>query len=67
MKISRLSDEGAVEVVEKIADGLKAHFSHNPEMAKEFLEILLEEVIEPLSGEDFFGTEGWEHCFGLED
>jgi hypothetical protein len=36
------------------------------EQAKELLEKIVNKLDE-LDGEDFFGTEGWKHHFGLED
>lgn len=36
------------------------------EQAKEQLKKLLEQMND-LDGEDYFGTEGWEHLFGFKD
>jgi hypothetical protein len=36
------------------------------EQAKEYLKKIIEKLDE-LSGEDFFGTEGWKHFMGFED
>ncbi len=34
--------------------------------AKELLKKIVDKLDE-LDGEDFFGTEGWKHYFGMED
>jgi hypothetical protein len=36
------------------------------EQAKELLQTIIDKLDE-LNEDDFFGTEGWEHMFGLED
>lgn len=35
------------------------------EQAKKYLQIIINNLDE-LDGDDFFGTEGWRHMFGLE-
>jgi hypothetical protein len=62
-----MSDEGAVATINDICDGIKRYLENNDESAKPLLEALIADVLDPLSADDFFGTEGWEHCFGLED
>lgn len=64
MNIAKMSNEGAVKTVNEICDGLKAFIANNPESAKELLVQLIQETLEPLASDDFFGTEGWEA--GLE-
>lgn len=66
MNIQKMSEEGAVQTVNEVCDGLKEFFIHNPEQAKEFLVQLMQETLDPLSDDDFFGTEGWEHGLGVE-
>jgi hypothetical protein len=34
--------------------------------AKKMLQMIVDKLDE-LDGEDYFGTEGWKHFFGLED
>lgn len=65
--IKKLSQKGSVELVGEICDGLKEFFASNPQGVKEFLVPLVENVLEPLACEDYFGTEGWEHGLGVED
>ena len=36
-----------------------------PEIAKILLEFMIEYVLDPLAEDDFWGTEGWEHRFGM--
>ena len=67
MNVSRLSDKGAAEVMALICDGLKRMTGENPESAKYLLEAMIDGFLEPVSSEDGFGTEGWEHAFGLDD
>ena len=66
-QIRRLSEEGAVETVNEICDGMKNFVANNSDSAKTLLEELFTNVLDPLGSEDFFGTEGWEHYFGIED
>lgn len=66
MNIEKMSDGGAVRTVHEICDGLKKFVQSNPESAKEFLVQFIGETLEPLSDDDFFGTEGWEHAFGID-
>ena len=66
MNVGKMSREGAVETVNEICDGLKRFVKNNPESAKELLVQLIQETLEPLASDDFFGTEGWEHAFGIE-
>ena len=66
-QIKRLSEDGAVETINEICDGLKDFVANNPECAKTLLEELFQKILNPLSNEDFFGTEGWEHALGIED
>lgn len=66
MKISKLSTDGAVETINEICDGIKKFIKNNPDAAKDLLQLLKDEVLDPLSSDDFFGTEGWEHAFGIE-
>jgi hypothetical protein len=67
MNISKMSDDGAIETINEICDGLKEFFENNPEMPKDFLKMLVEEVLDPLASNDYWGTEGWEHAFRIEN
>lgn len=64
MNVEKMSDAGAVWTVGEICDGLKWFVENNPKLAKELLLVMVQEMLEPLSQDDFFGTEGWER--GLE-
>jgi hypothetical protein len=66
MNIEKMSDAGAAKTVSEICDGIKSFISNNPQAAKELLLVLIQETLEPLASDDFFGTEGWEHAFGIE-
>lgn len=61
MNISKMSEEGAVKTINEICEGLKTFVTNNPEVAKELLVQLIQETLDPLASDDFFGTEGWEH------
>ena len=65
--IDFLSDEGATQVLSKILTGLERFVERNPDIAKFILESVVYDFIEPISEDDFFGTEGWEHALGIED
>ena len=62
-----MSDEGCVETVKEICEGMKTFVDNCDESARFLLNELVEKVLNPLGDEDFFGTEGWEHYFGMED
>lgn len=66
MNISKMSDEGATQTIGEICDGLKRFIGHNPRKAKEILVVLVPDL-EMLAEDDFFGTEGWGHAFGMEE
>lgn len=63
--MSKLSDAAALTTVNEIADGLKEFVKNNPESAKMICEHL-GPCLDELSEDDFFGTEGWLHAFGIE-
>ena len=65
MKMSKLSDAAALTTVNEIADGLKNFVKKNPDSAKAICEAL-GPALDELAEDDFFGTEGWEHAFGIE-
>ena len=68
MNINKMSTAGAAKTVNEICDGIKNFIANNPDdAAKELLVQLIQEVLDPLSSDDFFGTEGWEHAFGIEN
>ena len=60
-----MSQDGAVETIGEICEGLKKFVKYNPESAKDLLNSLIEGTLEPLGQDDFFGTEGWEHGLGV--
>lgn len=65
MNIEKMSDAGAVTTVNEICDGLKEFIKNNPENAKMILTGLVDEILDPANEEDFWGTEGWKHTFGI--
>lgn len=66
MNINKLSDAAKVTTINEICDGLKQFIKDNPSCADDVLSGLVNDFLEPLSEDDFFGTEGWTHCFGIE-
>jgi hypothetical protein len=67
MDTGKLNDKAIIEVTNQICDGIKKFIKNNPDNAGIILDLLVDEVCEPLNGDDFWGTEGWEHTFGIED
>lgn len=67
MNIDTMSNEGAIQTLNEICDGMKRYFVDNPESIKYYLGQLIENFLDPLAQDDGFGTEGWEHAFGIED
>jgi len=66
MNIKKLSDEATVTTINEIADGLKQFVKENPDLARPLLEMITDNVLDVLNEDDFFGTEGWLHAFGIE-
>jgi hypothetical protein len=64
MNVEKLSDAAKVTTINEICDGLKDFIKNNPEQADAVL-LPLSEMLDTLSEDDFFGTEGWEHAFGV--
>jgi hypothetical protein len=63
-----MSEDGCIETLKEILDGLKRCVEDFEEDSARYLLIeLVTKVLNPLDCEDFFGTEGWEHYFGMED
>jgi uncharacterized protein YutE (UPF0331/DUF86 family) len=52
--------------VENFCEEIKNIIIMRPEIAKTLLELMIENVLDPLAEDDFWGTEGWEHRFGME-
>ena len=65
MNVEKMSARGAKETVYEICDGMRVFIAADPEAAKDVLRQLVP-MLDELSGDDFFGTEGWEHAFGIE-
>lgn len=66
MNISKLSDAAKITTVNEICDGLKQFIKDNPESADDLLSGMVHGFLNDLQADDFFGTEGWEHAFGIE-
>ena len=66
-QINKMNEVGSVETLNEICDGLKKFGENCPESVKYLLVELVEKVLNQLDCDDFFGTEGWEHYFGMED
>ena len=65
MNVGKMSNAGAVTTINEIADGLKEFVKANPDNAKALLEVIAP-ALDDLDEDDFFGTEGWLHTFGIE-
>jgi hypothetical protein len=66
MNVEKMSDAPTVKTMYEICDALKSFIASNPESAKLLLSELIDNVLTPLSEDDFFGTEGWEHAFSMD-
>jgi hypothetical protein len=66
LNVSRMSDVGAATTLGEVCDGIKRFVESNPNTAKDILENLIDGVLDPLNEDDFWGTEGWQHAFGLD-
>lgn len=62
MNIERLTDEAIAELALAICSGLRRDAVNDPDVLQEIVNWL-----DSLDEEDFFGTEGWKHRFGVED
>ena len=65
--VSRMTDDGVVDVMDSICLGLMRITEDNPELGRELLQDLIYKFLEPLASEDAFGTEGWEKGLGVEE
>lgn len=66
MNIDKLSDAAKVTTFNEICDGLKTFAKNNPEAVPDLLNDIVHSFLNPIAEDDGFGTEGWEHCFGIE-
>jgi hypothetical protein len=64
MNIEKMSDAGANKSVEEIRDGLKEFVANNPDQARNLLAHMIDDLLDPLSEDDYCGTEGWEVGLG---
>lgn len=65
MNIDKLNTEAKREILSKVAKHLQEMSeSTYPEEVDSTLRELVDYYLDPLSAEDFFGTEGWEVYFG---
>ena len=67
MDTSKLNEKAITETTNQICDGIKKFIANNPDSAEFILDQSVDEVLNPLNDDDFWGTEGWEHTFGIED
>ena len=65
MNVSKLSNAAAITTINEIAEGFKSFVKNNPESANTLLEAIAP-ILDEMDGDDFFGTEGWLHAFGIE-
>ena len=64
--ITKLTEEAQREFLQVILENLT---KEEPDLLKEDVEFLLDTLVDALntlSEDDGFGTEGWEHRFGIE-
>lgn len=66
MRIERLSDAAVITTVNEVCDGIKTFIKNNPDSAKGLLIAMRDNFLDPLAQDDFWGTEGWLHAFGIE-
>lgn len=64
MKVEKLNDTAIIEATHSICAAI---LNLSVEDKRTILESMIDNVIEPLAEDDFFGTEGWEHWAGLDD
>ena len=66
MKIENLNTKAKREILSKVANYIQAAAdSEDTDKVNIALEVLVEYFLEPLSDEDYFGTEGWENFFDV--
>ena len=66
VEINKLNTKAKREILSKVASYIQAAAdSEDTDEVNIALEVLVEYFLEPLSGEDYFGTEGWEHFFDI--
>ena len=66
VKIEKLNTKAKREILLKVAKYLQeAAEAEDFEESEMTLELLVEYYLDPLSSEDFFGTEGWEKFFDI--
>ena len=65
-KINKLNTEAKREILRRVSNYISAaagsEYIDEVDIA---LEVLVEYYLEPLSNEDYFGTEGWEKFFDI--
>ena len=70
--ISDIDDDSCVEPyppfhnIQGFCNQVKSINQTHPKNARFLLEDLVKGVLDPLAEDDFWGTEGWEHRFGME-
>ena len=66
VKIENLNTKAKQEILRKVANYFNdAAWTDDVEEVDVTLEVLVKYFLEPLSNEDFFGTEGWEKFFDI--
>ena len=66
VKIENLNAKAKRNILSKVAKYLQeAAEAEDFEESEMTLELLVEYFLEPLSNEDYFGTEGWEKFFDI--
>ena len=66
VKIENLNTKAKREILSKVASYIQATAdSDDLDEVDTSLEVLAEYFLEPLSAEDYFGTEGWENFFDI--
>ena len=66
VKIDKLNTKAKREILSKVANYIQAAVdSEDTDEVNIALEVLVDYFLEPLSDEDYFGTEGWEKFFDI--
>jgi hypothetical protein len=64
VNVEDLTTKAQNRLFKTIFSGLTQHFEHNPASLPIILEDLVE-MLDELDNDDFLGTEGWKHNFGV--
>lgn len=64
MDVLSMTEDAAATTINEICDGMKLFITNNPTLARDLLGHLVNDLLDPLSDGDYFGTQGWEYTLG---